>query len=324
MGKGFQIQSFMSSRRTPADILLRTLRHNEEERAALLRDHGTPVHQTPQRLTFFSHVLGSFFEDDEELMLNTLAISRHFFYSILNLVNSIRIRSRGRNGFVFSHKDKLLFLIVFLKEGSEVLKKVCLPVLKEPSSILRNLHAAAALFKPVLLRNTIEFRRERLDDLPTISAVVDCTVVEIHGPDLPFGEKDEYYSGKHKRHCLKKEVIVNVRSGTAAMISKAYPGSTADIEVLRRHAAEVNQMLGPSHVLADKGYRGDTRVPNCQVAADGNEAERRARVIVERFFGRLKKTFIVFARQWELSWTAFSDYFDIACGLTNVAIIFAR
>ena len=39
------------------------------------------------------------------------------------------------------------------------------------------------------------------------------------------------------------------------MISKERPGSVTDLEVLRRHAEEVNQMLGETHMLADKGYR---------------------------------------------------------------------
>ena len=152
------------------------------------------------------------------------------------------------------------------------------------------------LFKDVLVRNLVEFRGERLDANPLVSSVVDCTVVEIAGPDLDFGKKDEYYSGKHKKHCLKKEVIVNVRSGTAAMISKAVGGSVADLVVLKRHADEVNQMIGATTVLADQGYRGDTRVTNLRVVSQANEAERSARVIVERFFGRLKNTVIVFAR----------------------------
>ena len=37
----------------------------------------------------------------------------------------------------------------------------------------------------------------------------------------------------------------------AAMISKENPGSVADIEVLCRHADEVNVMLGETKMLAD-------------------------------------------------------------------------
>ena len=140
------------------------------------------------------------------------------------------------------------------------------------------------------------------------------------GPGLPFNQKDEFYSGKHKRHCLKKEVIVNVRSGTAAMISQEHPGSVPDVEILKRHAENVNRMIGPTRVLADKGYRGVTQVPNLHVVTDENGAEKRARVIVEQFFGRLKSSCAVFARPWELSWRRFSDLFDIGCALTNILL----
>ena len=154
------------------------------------------------------------------------------------------------------------------------MSKACLPAISDPSTIMRNLHQTTVLFRDVLLRNTIEIERERCDDIPTVSCVVDCTVVEIMGPDLPFKQKDEFYSGKHKRHCLKKEVIVNVRSGPAAMISAEYPGSVPDVEILTRHAEDVNRMIGPTRVLADKGYRGVTQVPNLHVVTDENEAEK--------------------------------------------------
>ena len=243
------------------------------------------------------------------MMLADVAVNRMFFYSVLNVVDSVRLPNRGRHGFVHSHRDKLLFLIIFLKEGTKALSDVCLPVIRNPSTITRNLHQIMTLFKDVIVRNLVEFRRECLDANPLISSVVDCTVVEIAGPDLDFGQKDEYHSGKHKKRCLKKEVIVNVRSGTAAMISKAVGGSVSDIVVLKRHAQEVNQMLGATTVLADLGYRGETHVTNLCVVSQANQAKRRARVIVERFFGRLKNKFIVFARTWELSWTSFDGFF---------------
>ena len=107
----------------------------------------------------------------------------------------------------------------------------------------------------------------------------------------------------------------------AAMTSKEYPGSVADIEVLRRHANEVNEMLGETKMLADKGYRGDPLVPNCLVVSQDNQAETNARLVVERFFGRLKNYFIVFSRRWELSPRCFSLYFDLASALVNVTII---
>ena len=303
-----------SPRPSPTAALLSVPRRNQEQRASITEQNAQPQqppHQEPP--SFYDHVVHSFFDGDEERMLQTLAISRAFFSTALNLVNSIRIRTRGRRGFVHTHRDKLLFIAIFLKEGSDALKRLCLPTLRDDSSVLRNLHQCAFLFKDVLVRNTIQFNGERCDSNPMVSTVVDCTVVEINGPDLPFGKKDEYYSGKHKKHCLKKEVIVNVRSGTAAMVSEAYPGSVPDIEVLKRHAEEVNNLLGVTTMLADDGYRGDTRVNNLTLASNGGEGERRVRLLVERFFGRLKNVFFVFSKTWELSYTSFDNFFDIAC-----------
>ena len=109
----------------------------------------------------------------------------------------------------------------------------------------------------------------------------------------------------------------------AAMITKEYPGSTADIEVLRRHADEVNRMIDETTMLADKGYQGETGVPNCHVVSGAIEAEVENRLNVERFFGRLKSTFMVFSKRWELTGPCFSLYFDLACALTNLAILVA-
>ena len=107
----------------------------------------------------------------------------------------------------------------------------------------------------------------------------------------------------------------------AAMVSKEYPGCFPDIEILRLHAQEVNQMLADTVMLADMGYRGETDVVNLRVISRANEVETRNRLIVERFFGRLKSVFMVFSRRWELTGMCFSSFFDVACALTNLTIL---
>ena len=47
-----------------------------------------------------------------------------------------------------------------------------------------------------------------------------------------------------------------MRSGTAALVSKAFHGSVSDIEVLRSHTDEINAVLAGRSMLADLGYRG--------------------------------------------------------------------
>ena len=105
------------------------------------------------------------------------------------------------------------------------------------------------------------------------------------------------------------------------MVSEAFLGSVPDIEVLKRHAEEVNNLLGVTKMLADDGYRGYTRVNNLTLASNGGEGERRVRLLVERFFGRLKNVFFVFSKTWELSYTSFDNFFDIACALSNIMIL---
>ena len=310
------------SRPSARDILMRVLRQTAAEREAIIMETTNhPAQIQVEHTTFLSHVVNSFFGGDEDQMFRQFNINRTVFDAAFNLVSSIPLPRRGRRSFVQTHRDKLLFLFLFLTNGTKVLSKVCLPRLNCQSAILHHLHEAATLFIQPLLTNTVLFFHERVEDLPHVSSVVDCTVVEIKGPDTPFRQQDSYYSGKHKRHCLKKEVIVNVRSGRAAMISQEYPGSVADIEVLRRHSFEVNEMLRDSQMLADLGYRGETNVPNCHVVRQTSETEKRTRLIVERFFGRLKNYFIVFSRTWELSPRCFSAFFDLACALTNLTIL---
>ena len=153
---------------TLAGALRAVLNRNAVERATFTTVQprvDEPSQQTPQQrrtLTFYDHVMHVLYEDDEEEMLNDLAFNRLFFESVLNLVDSVPLQRRGRQGFVHTHKDKLLFLNIFLKEGTGGLKKACQPRLTEPSSILRNLEHAIAAFKDVIVRNTVEFRNEQI------------------------------------------------------------------------------------------------------------------------------------------------------------------
>ena len=309
-------------RQTPAELLLAVVRRNEATRERIEQVLSRPPPTNPQPPTFFDHVKNTMFQGDRNLMFESLRINEAMFESTLNIIDSIPLATRGRRSFVHSHKDKLLFLLLFLTQGMGALKMACLPKIKSHAQVLNVLHDVVKLFGRTIVENTITFRREHWEDFPQCSTVVDCTVVEITGPALLFHERAKYHSGKHKKQCLKKEVIVNVRSGTAAMISDEHPGSVSDITVLRRHAREVNRMLGQSSMLADKGYRGDTLVPNVIVVGDHLDEHICAyRLIVERFFGRLKNTFIVFSQRWTMDVSSFSDFFDVACGLTNLLIL---
>ena len=53
------------------------------------------------------------------------------------------------------------------------------------------------------------------------------------------------------------------------------------------------------------------------------DAFRNKRVLFECFFGRLKKKYGVFGAKWTMSVELFDIFFDCACAMTNVDIMFS-
>ena len=115
---------------------------------------------------------------------------------------------------------------------------------------------------------------------------------------------------------------MNVRSGTAAIISPSFPGSVHDVMVLRSHAEQINDVMQGRSLLADLGYRGaEHDIPTIVVCGRHDRELRAFRVVVECFFGRLKSLCSIFSTTWTLDEDEFDLFFDIACGLTNVHIL---
>ena len=168
----------------------------------------------------------------------------------------------------------------------------------------------------------MRFFNETVEEAPDAAMIVDCTVCQIKRPKRPFEEAKVFFSGKHFIYALKKEVCVNVRSGTAALVSKAYPGSVHDITILRDHAQTINNVLGGRAILADLGYCGAQRDVPTIVICDGEDEQLRSkRVLVECFFGRLKMLWSVFSSKWTLGEEFFDTFFDIGCALTNLDVL---
>ena len=105
-------------------------------------------------------------------------------------------------------------------------------------------------------------------------------------------------------------------------MSRAFPGSVHDINVLRSHTADINDVLAGRSMLADLGYRGaHVDVPTI-IVCDGTNARLRVRrVLVECFFGRLKSLWRVFSTTWTIGEEDFDTFFDIACAFTNMDIL---
>lgn len=69
---------------------------------------------------------------------------------------------------------------------------------------------------------------------------------------MPQKKQSRYYSGKHKTHTLKAQVVVYYSTGQ--ILSTAYAaGAVHDFKLLKR---TLRTLPRPVRILADKGYQG--------------------------------------------------------------------
>ena len=133
------------------------------------------------------------FGNNEDETFDTFAINKAMFEAALNIIDGVPLPTRGRRSFVRSHRDKLLFLLIFLKQGIKALKMACLPKVKSLAQVLSILHDTIALFGQRIVANTVFKRNEQCEALPLCPGIVDCTVIEMVGPALPFNERRAFF-----------------------------------------------------------------------------------------------------------------------------------
>ena len=68
-------------------------------------------------------------------MHRELRIDRNAFEDIVNAVADLPLQRRGRRAFVFSHRERVLFLHAFLAFGLHVAHMLLLPIIKSPSEV---------------------------------------------------------------------------------------------------------------------------------------------------------------------------------------------
>ena len=271
-----------------------------------------------------NHIRDTFFLGDELRMFRELRIDRNTFEDLVNAVADLPLQRRGRRAFVFSHRERVLFIHVFLSFGLNVTHTLLLPRIKSTSEVGAMARRIATEYADRMRAVFITHRNAPRNDQGRACFVIDCTVVQTKRPCLPFEEAKNWFSGKHYIYCLKKEVVVNASDGTAAFVESAFPGSVHDLTILRRGANNVLQVTGDAPILADKGYRGgETNVRTLIVVTEQSPAAlRNRRVVVECFFGRLKSKFTTFSRKWVQDEPWFDLFFDLACCFTNADILY--
>ena len=302
------------------DILEERLRHVEARTQRILQAAATPVPPPEPHETWWAHVVA--FYGNEDLLFQRVNIDKQAFLDLLALVQEVPWERRGRQGVIRTNRERLFFVMTFLSMGIRVLEALVARFIRTRDHVVRLLKKIADRFLPVLKAGLVRFRNEAVPDAPGCSMIIDCTVCQMKRPAMHFDDAMAHFGGKHGLYCLKKEVCLNIRSGTAALVSKSFPGSVTDIEVLRSHAAEVNAILDGTSMLADLGYRGvQTDVPTIVVCDRERVHNRTRRVFVECYFGRLKRMCSVFATRWKFGEPAFDTFFDLACCITNADVL---
>ena len=265
--------------------------------------------------------LRELFGTDGDIFRRT-RIDRRLFDEVLSFVSNVPLETRGRIGSIRTHREMLLFLLIFMAHGVKSLEILVAKFIKKREQVHKLTKRIAKKFKANIVDGFVRFGNEELPDVPQAALIVDCTVCQVRRPKQPFSEAKVFFSGKHYIYALKKEVFVNIRSGTAAFVSKAFPGSAHDMRVFRSHVENVQNVIGQRQVLADLGYVGARRdLPGIVVCGPDDTELRARRVLVERFFGRLKCLWGIFSETWTIEERYFDRFFDIACGLTNIDIL---
>jgi hypothetical protein len=165
---------------------------------------------------------------------------------------------------------------------------------------------------------------------PDLQAIVDGTEQPIQRPQDPEKQK-AYYSGKKKRHTIKKQIVVN-RQGLIMDTSPAVEGKRHDFKLFEDHQTLRDVIPKDVEVLADSGYQGADKLggghkirlpvkatklrPLTDAQKAANRALSRVRVYVEHVIGRLK-CFRILSDRFRHPLGSYDEIFDTVAGLVN-------
>lgn len=183
----------------------------------------------------------------------------------------------------------------------------------------------------------------KFSSFPEAIGAVDATLLPVAKP-LDKIKNKLYYSGKHCRHGVKLQVCC-APDGMCIHFGGICPGSQHDfklfkesglVKALTTHATRNSggSVTRPPQLLADGGYLGicnkylEARIPFRRHArtlskeqADFNKKLGRDRVIVENYFGRMKKYWGILACPYRCELNSMEVLARMCVSLTNLKLI---
>lgn len=169
---------------------------------------------------------------------------------------------------------------------------------------------------------------------------IDATVQRIYRPSR---RQRDYYSGKHKMHCIKTQALVHP-GGLLIHHSHCVPGAQHDFNLfknsgLKELIAKENEtcqrvLHSKCTVLGDSGYQGlaneieggvtpHKKPRNAELSAEEqNENTKigKSRIIVENWFGRHKVLWAICAGTFRQDIRRYEEIWGLCAALTNFHI----
>ncbi|ELP86300.1 hypothetical protein EIN_014230 [Entamoeba invadens IP1] len=306
-----------TTRKVPTNGIIRTEIDQEVENARQSTQPPTHTTQSPTSHFFFNVLIERY--GGLEPLFTFLGLNPLVFLMIRPVVSDLYVDKRGKKSFFYNPDDRILLLYLFFKyDKLRIIRDLCLPFVKTNEQIEREIIISSKLFLQIMRDSFITFKGENLLNT-NVSAIIDCTMVPCNRPSTDFASSMIFYSGKYKAYCIKKEVIVNAESGTAAFVSQGKPGAQHGMKLLKETAQEISHMLGGKKMIGDKGYKGiDAYVPNSFIPTTSPFLEKRC--LIEIYFGKLKTVFAFARTKFVKAFEIFDAMFVLCCCFCNVDI----
>jgi len=247
-----------------------------------------------------------------------------------------RRRGAGRH-FKLLLQDRILMCLVHLRLNLTCTVMSYLFDLNE-SNVSRNIDHIKGLLKDELpepaklmaAQKKINSVEELFRLYPGLKVIVDGTEQPIERPKNPEKQKT-YYSGKKKRHTIKKQVTVNLE-GLILDAPPAVEGKRHDYKVFQETETLGERIPKEVGVLLDSGYQGAGRGqeegkvhlpkkatnlhPLSQEEKESNRKLSQLRIKVEHAIGRLKH-FKILSERFRHPLDSYDDIFSVIAGLVN-------
>ncbi|KAK2956654.1 hypothetical protein BLNAU_8288 [Blattamonas nauphoetae] len=254
-----------------------------------------------QRLQTILEYLKSTAQNPNNLCLRQTGFTEEGLESIIAIVDHLPRSRIGRPSIIKNTADQIFLVLSFFHTASfHVVYMSTMHLVKGESTVWRVLWQTIEYLNAILTPALLTQTRDRDPAIPDIALVFDCTVVRIPVPRDQTRPVDTHYSGKHKFHCVKWNCGVNVVTGRCATISRPAEGAVHDWMVHQTHWPEITRILGEERYMADSAYVGGRALHNAIITDAQDDGEHTTdRVIVERFFGRLKSLFRILQGTWK-------------------------